>query len=272
MNPDTILWLSGLVAEAVVVVLCIRTKLYRVTPVFCAYLAWSFFGDILFFVLTRQFASKSFQLYVGEMIVDSIFQFCVLVELEWAVLRPIRASLPKHSIVILAVLVIVLGAVIWPLARWTLPAHLSSTGTFYVQLQQTIAALRVVFFMAMAGFSQLLSIGWRNRELQIATGLGFFSMCSLAISLIHTHQTVLIQVHQATAPNPYYHLLDQIGAASYICSLLYWVVSFAQQEQERQEFTPQMRSFLLAVAGAARGTRVALAESQIGTPPKAAKP
>lgn len=272
MNPDTILWLSGLVAEAVVVALCIRGKLYKVTPVFCAYLAWSFFGDILFFVLTRQFPSKSFKLYVGEMIVDSIFQFCVLVELEWAVLRPIRASLPKYSIVILAVLVIVLGAVIWPLAGWTLPPKLSPTGTFYVHLQQTIAALRVVFFIAMAGFSQLLSIGWRNRELQIATGLGFFSMCSLDISLIHTHQTVLIQAaNQAQVPNPYYHLLDQIGAASYICSLLYWVVSFAQQEQERQEFTPQMRSFLLAVAGAARSTRVALAESQIGTPSKAAK-
>jgi len=263
LNPDTILWLSGLVAEAVVVALCIRAKLYRITPVFCAYLGWSLFSDILFQVLTRQFASKSFQLYFGEMIVDSIFQFCVLVELEWAVLRPIRASLPKHSILILAFLVIVLGGVIWPVARWTLPAQLSPVGTFYVQLQQTIAALRVVFFVAMAGFGQLLSIGWRNRELQIATGLGFFSMCSLAISLIHTHQAVI--------GNPYYHRLDQIGAASYICSLVYWVFSFAQREEERQEFTPQMRRFLLAAAGAARGTRVALAQSGIGTASKPGK-
>jgi hypothetical protein len=271
LNPDTILWLSGLVLEAAVVVLCIRGKLFRITPVFCAYLAWSIPNDILYRVLTGHFQDKQFQMYVGEMIVDSIFQFCVLVELEWAVLRPIRASLPKHSVVILAILVIGLGAVIWPLARWTLPPDIFPAGVFYFQLQQTIAALRVVFFLAIAGFSQLLSIGWRNRELQIATGLGFFSMCTLGISLIHTHQTVYIQIHPALIPNPNYHRLDQIGAASYICSLLYWVVSFAQQEQERQEFTPQMRSFLLAVAGAARGTRVALAESQIGTPPKAGK-
>ena len=269
MNPDTILWLSGLVVEAAVVVLCIRGKLFRIAPVFCSYLAWSLFSDILFQILTRRFASKSFQLYVVEMIVDAIFQFSVLVELEWAVLRPIRASLPKQSIVILAFLVIALGAVIWPLARWTVPANLSPTGHFYFQLQQTIAALRVVFFMAMAGFSQLLSIGWRNRELQIATGLGFFSMCSLGISLIHAHQAVVINVQQA--PNPYYHLLDQIGAASYICSLLYWVISFAQREEERQEFTPQMRNFLLAMAGAARGTRVALANSGVGAPSKPGK-
>jgi hypothetical protein len=40
------------------------------------------------------------------------------------------------------------------------------------------------------------------------------------------------------------------------------VVSFAQKEAERREFTPQMRSFLLAAAGAARTTRVAMTESR----------
>jgi hypothetical protein len=56
--------------------------------------------------------------------------------------------------------------------------------------------------------------------------------------------------------------------ASYICSLLYWVFSFAQKEAERREFTPQMRSFLLAAAGAARTTRVALNDSRSDKPPK----
>jgi hypothetical protein len=209
----------------------------------------------LFYSLNRN-SPHYFRVYFVEMIVDSIFQFAVLVELEWAVLRPIRASLPKHSIVILGFLVVAAGAVIWPIARWAIPGNLSPTGTFFVQLQQTTAALRVVFFVAMAGLSQLLSIGWRNRELQIATGLGFYSMCSLAISLIHGHQAI---------SNPYsYHLLDQIGVASYVCSLVYWIVSFSQQEQERQEFTPQMRNVLLAVTGAARGTRIALADSGLG--------
>jgi hypothetical protein len=49
--------------------------------------------------------------------------------------------------------------------------------------------------------------------------------------------------------------------AAYSCSLLYWAVCFAQQEAERREFTPQMQSLLLAVAGTARTTRIALADS-----------
>jgi len=50
-------------------------------------------------------------------------------------------------------------------------------------------------------------------------------------------------------------------AASYSCCLLYWAYSFARKEAERREFTPQMQNFLLAMAGTARTTRMALADS-----------
>lgn len=264
MNPDTILWLSGDVAVAAVLILCLHGKLFRLTPVFCSYLAWSLVVDLALYAAVRHWGATSvsyFRFYWVEMILDSIFQFAVLVELEWAVLRPIRSSLPRYSVLILAFLVLAAGAVIWPMARLALPSNLSPVGIIFVQLQQTIAALRVVFFIAIAGFSQLLSIGWRNRELQIATGLGFYSMFGLTIAIIHAHQAV----------GHSYHALDLIGVGSYICSLIYWIVSFAQQEEERHEFTPEMRSFLLAVTGAARGTRMTLAESGLSTPPKSPK-
>jgi hypothetical protein len=55
--------------------------------------------------------------------------------------------------------------------------------------------------------------------------------------------------------------MNRILTASFFCSMIYWVFSFAQQEAERREFTPQMQSFLLAVAGNARSTRMTLANS-----------
>jgi hypothetical protein len=42
--------------------------------------------------------------------------------------------------------------------------------------------------------------------------------------------------------------------------LLYWAFSFAQAETKRREFTPQMQSLLLAVAGNARTARMSLTE------------
>jgi hypothetical protein len=216
-------------------------------------MVWSLFIDVLLYSLSKASLSNYLRAYTDQLIVDSIFQFAVLVELGWAVLLPIRSSLPKYSIVILAALIILGGAVIWPISARMIPKNLQPAGILLVHVQQTFAVLRVVVFMALAAFSQLLSIGWKNRELQIATGLGFYSMFSLGISLIHSHQTV----------GSYYHLLDQLGVASYVCSLAYWIFAFAQREEERQEFTPQMRSFLLAVTGAARGTRMAMANSGI---------
>jgi hypothetical protein len=84
--------------------------------------------------------------------------------------------------------------------------------------------------------------------MQIATGLGFYSMVSLAVQMMDSH----------LALGPMYRRLDQVVVASSVGSSLYWVYCFAQKEAERREFTPQMEHFLLALAGNARSTLIAL--------------
>jgi len=185
------------------------------------------------------------------MVTDATLMFAVLVELGWSVLRPIRSSLPKHSWIGLAVVILLAGLVLWPVAGMAFPSHLGSAGQFFVRLQQVPAILRVVIFFGLAGFSQVIGIGWRNRELQVATGLGFYSILSLAVTVFHTHQSVLSQQ---------YHWLDELGSAGYLCALVYWVAAFATKEAERQNFSPQMANFLLLIGGTAKAGRVALAD------------
>jgi hypothetical protein len=72
-----------------------------------------------------------------------------------------------------------------------------------------------------------------------------------------------IRAHAGNVPH-HYHQLDQMLVASYVGSLAYWVFSFAQKEAVRREFSPQMQGMLLAVAGAARGSRIALTGSSSG--------
>jgi hypothetical protein len=187
------------------------------------------------------------------MVIDASMLFAVLVELAWAVLRPIRSSLPKNAWIGIALFVALIGLILWPIAGLTLPVtKLAPTGLIFFRLQQTFAILRVVVFLAMAALSQLLSIGWRNRELQVATGLGLYSIISLSVGILHTYQT------SGTQP---YHLLDQAVTTSYLLALAYWVYSFATKEAERRAFTPQMQTFLLAVAGNARSARISLDNS-----------
>jgi len=125
-------------------------------------------------------------------------------------------------------------------------------------MQHTSAILRVLFFLLLASLSHLLSIGWRDRELQIATGFGFFSLVSLAVTFVHPPQGAL-QI---------YALLNSLVIISFLCSLLYWVYCFLHAEAPRREFTPQMRSMVLALAGTAHTTRIALASSLESKPDK----
>jgi hypothetical protein len=254
LTPDYAIWVSCFLAEAVLIVLLVRSRAFRTFPAFFLFICWSFLSDVIFFRL--QFLSLSavtyFKFYEVQMVIDSAMLFAVLVELAWSVLRPIRASLPKNAWIGIALFIALVGLLLWPVAGLTLPAtKLAPAGLVFFRLQQTFAILRVVVFLAMAGLSQLLSIGWRNRELQVATGLGFYSIVALAVSVLHTHQFVGAQ----------YHWLDEMEDAGYLCALAYWVFSFATREAERRAFTPQMATFLLAVAGNARATRISLADS-----------
>jgi len=247
---DYIIWGCGFLAEAGLILLLIRMRVFRVYPAFFLFVCWSLVSDFLFFFLQTLPDSTYSKLYVIQVGIDTAMIFAVLLELAWSVLRPIRSSLPRRSVLILVVILGLAGLALWPVAGIATPGNLTHKGEFLFRLDQTASILRIVFFLALAGFSQLLSIGWRNRELQIATGMGIYSIVSLSVSILHTHQIV----------GPQYHWLDQVMAVSYLGALSYWVLAFATKEAERQDFSPQMQSFLLLVGGTAKAGRVAVSD------------
>jgi hypothetical protein len=252
VGSEIIILVCGMAAEIALILLMLRGRVFRTFPAFFIYLCWSLFSDALFYYVQSHYSAKTFlQISLVQLAVDSVMIFALLVELAWSVLRPIRNTLPKYSWIGIAGLIALGGLILWPVAGLTAPAGLVSIGMSLFRLQQTAAILRAVFFLALAAFSQALSIGWRDRELQIASGLGFFSIVSLAVAMIHTHQAAGTQYQQ-------YHWLDRIVSYSYLVALVYWDFAFAAKPVERREFTPQMQSMLLAVAGAARTTRVEL--------------
>jgi hypothetical protein len=255
VSLDIKLLFAGMVVEAAIIGLLLYRRVWRILPVFCMYVCWSLLSDGGSLLLKRAYPDTSSQGYVVtytvSTILDSALQIGVLIELAWSVLRPLRASLSYRALLIVAVLILATGAAIWPFAVTHEMSSLSLAWRNLLHVEQTTSILRILFFLALAASSQLLSIGWRDRELQVATGLGIYSLVSLAVSLWRSNEGVW----------SLYSLTNRLLAASYLCSLLYWAFSFAQQEAERREFTPQMQSFLLAMAGTARSTRISLSDS-----------
>lgn len=255
MSLDNVLWLAGLVAEASVLAVLLLRRVWRTLPVFFLYCAWALATDAGNYPISSHVSSTTFlNVYLLETAVDSILQFCVLVELAWSVLRPIRASLPRATLFVIIGMILAVGAAVWPFSD--IHGDLSTQGHLLMHLLQTVSIMRVLFFLALAGCSQLLSLGWRDRELQVATGLGIYSLASLGVAMLHTHEA-------SSAQNSH---LNQYVIGSYLFSLLYWVISFAQRPAERREFTPQMQNMLLAVAGVARADRTAIARPSVTDP------
>jgi hypothetical protein len=125
------------------------------------------------YAVLRYFLASYTTIYLVETVLDSALEFGILVELSWSVLRPLRASLSRSILVVVGVLIVAAGAAIWPFSVIHGLASLPPAWRTLVHVQQTASILRILFFLVLAGCSQLLSINWRDRELQIATGLGF---------------------------------------------------------------------------------------------------
>lgn len=228
-------------------------RIPRLLPIFFSYLIWTVISDVAGYAVKSN-PQYYFQFFRYEMPIDSVLQFGILVELAWSVLRPMRSVLPRRTIPLICGLILIAGAIVWPLTSFTVIRGLSPDWMSLLRLQQTFSALRVLFFLGLAALSQFLAISWRDRELQVATGLGFYSLMSLGAALLHTHPELPTQFHR----------IDSFVAFSYLCSLFYWAVSFLQKEAPRQEFSPRMQSILLTVAGAARANRLAIEEIRKG--------
>lgn len=251
---DLPLWLATLGAEVVLSGLLVRGRVYKLLPVFSLYVGWTIVSDVGMMTVQRQLSASYFRIYDIELILDSVLQLAVLVELAWSVLRPLQSALPRWTAPVIAVLLLIAGVVVWPIAGTTVMHGLPWEWHYILRLRQTSSILQVLFFVGLAAGSQMFSISWRDRELQVATGLGFYSLVNLAVSLLHAQMPVVSHT---------YHRLDQALSIGYLCSVAYWAVSFAQKEAPRQEFKPEMRNFLLTVSGAARTGRIALQDNRL---------
>lgn len=157
MSLDNALSLAYVVTEAAVVGLLLYRRVWRSLPVLCAYCAWDLFSTaVLSYVILRFFPARYLTAYLTAMIVDSGLVFGVLIELAWSVFRPFRASLPRGFLAMVAGLVMVLGAVIWPFAVIPGFSYLPPEWHLLMRLQQTVSILQVLFFLLLVGCGQLL--------------------------------------------------------------------------------------------------------------------
>jgi hypothetical protein len=241
--------LLGLIAEICLFVVLVARRQYKVFPVFTFYIGFSVLNDIGVAALMVASPHIARSLAFGLLPLQYLIELGVLLEIAWNVLRPVHLSLPQGSIRVF------IGAVALALLVGTLLAwHLDQTGKriedFRGPLDLTVGLMRMLIFAATAGFAQLLGIGWKNKVLQLATALSFYSAVDLLVSLV--------QRYTGGSRN-----LDAIRAVAFTLELGFLIWAFTTKEVRRREFSPQMEQFLVTLAGRAKLARTALVRMQV---------
>jgi hypothetical protein len=241
--------LLGLLAEISLFVILLVRRQYRSFPIFTLCIACNLLSDIGvgILIVTAPHVGRSVSL--GLLPLQYLLDLAVLLEISWHVLRPVYTSLPRGSIGVFATamtLAVLCGVI--------LAYHFGNTGNkvqdIKAPMDLMVGLLRMLIFAATAGFSQLLGIGWKNRVLQLATGLSFYSAADLIATLVERYSGDTSG-------------LEAIRVFAWATELFFFLWVFTTKEVRRREFSPQMEQFLVTLAGRAKLARTVLVRMQV---------
>jgi hypothetical protein len=243
---DNVLWAASALGELTLLGILIYRRIYRSFPVFFIWVTFIVLLEPTFFWLLHHTSARTYyRAYFALNFPQYLLEAGVLIELASHVLHNVRRSLPKGILFAVAGSMVVIGIVGFAIAAHVNASTLAHPRAFVV-LNATMAILRLVTFLLLAAFSQVLGLGWKDHVLQLASGLAFYAAVTLIVELAHSH----LRAGPDYASE--YYMLAHFRVFGYLCSLYYWCYSFSRQEAPRKEFNSKMSELLVSIAGAAK--------------------
>ena len=256
LTIDTIGVAAGLLLQAWLCIVMYRKGLARLYPIFFIYLLLNLAEDPIGWSLNIDTLAYE-RYYFIVTILDYILQLFVLFEISRNVLRPSRRSIPLPIAPIATVGILLCAIVAASFSRQVQSAGFGELVQVSLKITFGLAILKILLFGALAGFAQVLGIGWKNHVLQLATGLAFYAGVSLLVQISTNH----VPTGDKQAYISHLVVLTQIQSAAYNLTLIFWIWAFSRNEAPRKDFTPQMQEVLVTIAQSAKRTRLAVTRS-----------
>jgi hypothetical protein len=256
VGVDEILWALGFLGQLALIATLLKQRMSSVFPIFTAYIAVSAIGDpIGYWVHQAGNVHALWETFFSLTLIDYALQLLVLFEIMWIVFRPRKHSRSNGNLWLLPVAILLsIIAGIWLASSHPDPESISSQIlSVFLHITLGLVLIRILCFVMLSGFAQMLGIGWKSHILQLTTGFAFYGLVTMVVQFLidRWHRTMPFQEFSS-----YYHTLNRFQIGAYLATLAFWIWSFSQNEAPRKEFSPQMQAFLVSIAGTARSARL----------------
>lgn len=231
-----ILWIIGIVFDVLLLGILSRRDIDRNVPTFLFYCYWTVFCDLGASVYYYCHWKGYLIFYGAQSTIEEIFLISVLIDLARSAVRPLPPPISRGVLGGICFLAIGVGGIFWRLSdSWALLA-MNERYHLILRAELTGSLLRVFLLMLIGGLIEFLgrhhvSIGWGERELQIATGMGVYALASVAQSLATTYQRFL-------ATDMYLAISFAVGVVYELC-MIYWIVCFLRPQRGIPGEAPQ---------------------------------
>ncbi len=246
---------AALVLQGVLLFELVRRKYGRIYPILVSYMIFNLVEDPLGWMLHSGANHMAYtRFYYAVTVIDYLLQLFILFEIGWNVVRPARRSIPFPILPVAVVSLLTCAVIAASFSGQVQAADIGHFEQVSMRIMLGLAILKLLLFAALAGFAQMLGIGWKNHVLQLATGLAFYAAISLLVQLGSSH----LSQSDRSAYISHMVQLNWIQIGAYLGTLVFWTWAFSRNEAPRKEFTPQMQQVLVTIAQSAKRTRLAV--------------
>ena len=223
---EQLLLYIGIVCEAILAGILWRRKYVRRMPFFSGYMVSAVVIDLSAAFFIHESSTMYFEYFRIEYVTDAVIQFLVLLELARGVLRPLPNLVGRGAVLLMVAITAAEGALLWHFSVQWVHRPWPADWLFLVRVQLVASLLRILFLLLLGWLIQLLNrhlipIGWGERELQVATGVGFWALVSLGVALALRYPVSV----------PVYRAIDCMSGVSFFAVVVYWIFSFLRPEQ-----------------------------------------
>lgn len=234
---DWVLWVGCFLGDAALFSILLYRRRSREFPVFTIR---SGLSAAMAVVLYSIYLCATIRLYTWIYylydFLDFVLQFLVIWEVARIVMRPTGSwvrDAKRQFILGGAAGVLLAAALAWMLSppASTLLNRLEARSDLFTAL--VVCELFVVMLLT----AKRLGLGFRNHVFALVVGWSGWVIIVMAVDLL--------QSYYGTRYN--FDALDNVRKFAYLAALIYWIVQFWLEEPARQEISPELRDYILAL-------------------------